>query len=162
MDQSLDMPVEGSRRFAFIREETRFEIGLLHDRVNALIAAEAFLTIVFTMAMGNPSARLGLILPVLVAPVLALLGLTLAIMAWPGIDASFKIIAEWNLRQLLVMREYPVLSDSMWRLSVRAKGNLRADPDQRRTMLFARAAPAIFAAAWAILIVVAVILPWLR
>ena len=39
---------DGGEQLAFIRQETRFEIGLLHERVNALVAAEAFLTIAFT------------------------------------------------------------------------------------------------------------------
>ena len=43
--ETSDMEVDDVRRLAFLREETRFEIGLLHDRINALISAEAFLTI---------------------------------------------------------------------------------------------------------------------
>ena len=34
-----------------IREEMRFEIGVFHERINALISAEAFLLISFTMAL---------------------------------------------------------------------------------------------------------------
>lgn len=64
---------------AYIREETRFELGLLHDRVSVLLAAEAFLTIAFTAAMGT-AARWGDV----VAPVLSVLGLVLAVLAWPG------------------------------------------------------------------------------
>lgn len=48
-----------ARQLAFIREETRFEVGLLHERVNALIAAEAFLTIAFTTAMSNSNPNWG-------------------------------------------------------------------------------------------------------
>jgi len=40
-------------RLALVRAEIRFEIDLLHQRVNALIAAEAFLTIAYTAAMSN-------------------------------------------------------------------------------------------------------------
>jgi hypothetical protein len=44
---------DSRNQLAFIREETRFEIGLLHERVNALVGAEAFLTIAFTAAMSE-------------------------------------------------------------------------------------------------------------
>lgn len=69
-----ELPVDAVRRLAFIREETRFEIGLLHDRINALISAEAFLTIAFTMAMSNTNAHWGSTFSTLVPPILSLVG----------------------------------------------------------------------------------------
>lgn len=154
------MPPDDARRLAFIREETRFEIGLLHDRVNALISAEAFLAIAFTMAMSSTGAPWGALFSMFVAPTLSFVGLLLAVLAWPGVDASFKIILEWNARQLQVMRENPRLTEAMWRPHVLGKEGRRADPDQRRSMIFARAVPAVFAAAWTILTVVALVLPF--
>ena len=73
------------RRLTFIREETRFELGVMHDRINTLISAEAFLTIAFTMAMGNAGGHAGPVFKML-APLLSLIGLILAGLAWPGID----------------------------------------------------------------------------
>ncbi len=160
MDDGSHRPADGARRLAFIREETRFEIGLLHDRVNALIGAEAFLTIAFTAAMGSGNARWGATFSEVVAPVLALLGLLLALLAWPGVDASFRIVLEWNARQLAVMRDDPALAEAMWRPAVLGRHDRRADPDQRRSMIFARAVPAVFAAAWTVLTGVALVLPW--
>ena len=159
MNDSSERPVDDVRRLTFIREETRFEIGLLHDRVNALIGAEAFLTIAFTMAMSNSNRHWGATFSALVPPILSLVGLLLAALAWPGVDASFKIIVEWNVRQSQLMHANPQLTDSMWRLDVLGRGNQRADPDQRQTMLFARAVPAVFCIAWAILTVIALVLP---
>ena len=156
------MSLDDARRLEFIREETRFEIGLLHDRVNALINAEAFLAIAFTMAMSNTGARWGALFSMIVAPTLSIIGLLLAVLAWPGVDASFRIILEWNARQLQFMRENPELTEAMWRSHVLGKDNQRVDPDQRRTMLFVRMAPAVFSAAWAILTVVALVLPLRR
>lgn len=49
-------PAADGRRLVVVRDETRFELALLHDRVNALLAAEAFLTIAFTAAMSNGAA----------------------------------------------------------------------------------------------------------
>ena len=40
-----------------MRVETRSELGLLHERVNALLAAEAFLTIAYTAAMSSGIIR---------------------------------------------------------------------------------------------------------
>ena len=64
-------------RLALVRAEIRFEIDLLHQRVNALLAAEAFLTIAYTAAMSN-GARWGLSFATVAAPVLSVLGLLLA------------------------------------------------------------------------------------
>jgi len=154
-----ELPIDAVRRLAFIREETRFEIGLLHDRINALISAEAFLTIAFTMAMSNTNAHWGSTFSTLVPPILSLVGLVLAVLAWPGVDASFKIIVEWNVRQRELLQDKPLLTDSMWRLDVLGRGNQRADPDQRSTMLFARAVPAVFTVAWSVLTIIALVLP---
>ncbi len=162
MRDDVEIPVANVRRLAFIREETRFEIGLLHDRINALISAEAFLTIAFTMAMSNTNTHWGTLFSTLVAPILSLLGLILAALAWPGVDASFKIIYEWSSRQRQFMDENPLVTDLMWRLDVLGKGNRRADPDTRNTMLFARAVPAVFGVSWAILTVIALVLPLRR
>lgn len=61
---------DSRNQLAFIREETRFEIGLLHERVNALVGAEAFLTIAFTAAMSNGTAW-GARFAAIVAPILS-------------------------------------------------------------------------------------------
>jgi hypothetical protein len=159
MRDDSEILVDIAGRFIFLREETRFEIGLLHDRINALISAEAFLTIAFTMAMSNSNDRWGQTFTRTVPPVLSLVGLILAIFAWPGIDASFKIIIEWSARQRELMRDHPGITNSMWRLEVPGRGAVRADPDTRRTMFFARAVPPVFAIAWAVLTVIAFVLP---
>lgn len=66
-----------------MRQETRFEIGLLHDRVNALVTAEAFLTIAYTAAMSN-GAPWGATFSMVASPVLSVLGLALALLACHG------------------------------------------------------------------------------
>ena len=162
MTEASDTVTNDARRLAFLREETRFEIGLLHDRVNALIGAEAFLTIAFTAAMGSGNARWGTVFSAVVAPVLSILGLLLAVLAWPGVDASFRIILAWNERQVELMRNSPALVDNMWRPSALRRNQDRGDPNQRRSMIFARAVPAVFILTWTILTTVAVVLPLRR
>ena len=157
-----EIPIDYVRRLGFLREETRFEIGLLHDRVNALISAEAFLTIAFTMAMSNSNAYWGTTFSTLVPPILSLLGLILALLAWPGVDASDKIIVEWNVRQMALMQEDPVMTDVMWRLDRSGRNSKRASPERGLSMLFARTVPAVFSVAWAILTVIALLLPLRR
>ncbi len=66
-------------------------------------------------------------------------------------NASFSIILEWNARQLQVLHDNPALLELMWRQGAGGRADHRVDPDQRMTMLFARAVPAVFALAWAVL-----------
>ena len=82
---------EAHERLTLIRAELRFELGLLHERVNALVAAEAFLTIAYTTAMSN-GARWGAVFSTIVAPILAVLGLLLALLAWPGVATTVQLV----------------------------------------------------------------------
>ncbi len=145
------------RRLIFIREETRFEVGLLHDRINALIGAEAFLTIAFTMALGAPRQPTGIAIATVIPPILSIVGLTLAIIAWPGIEATFKIILAWDARQLELFHANDRLVETMWRRDLSGRA-----ARQHLTMLFARAGPLVFGVAWAILTCVALVLPLRR
>ena len=142
-------PGEHRRRIAAVREEMRFEIGVFHDRVNGLISAEAFLLISFTMALtyAGPGSGAGLFW---ISPTLAVIGLTLAVLAWPGILASHKII-EWNVVFLDVVNAAHAASAIDWRPSVFADGDRRTQADHRRGLLFARFVPLIFVVAWAVL-----------
>ena len=128
---------------------------LLHERINALIGAEAFLTIAFAASMSNTNARWGALFSVIVAPMLSVIGLLLAVLAWPGVDASFRIVLAWNRRQLQLFEERPGLAEALWRPHVQGQ----RDPDQHRTMLFARAVPLVFGVLWLVLSVVALVLP---
>ena len=156
------IPVDYVRRLAFIREETRFEIGLLHDRINALISAEAFLTIAFTMAMSNSNAHWGATFSTLVPPILSVLGFVLAILAWPGVNDSYRILVEWNVQQIALMHGNPAMTEMMWRADALGSGSRRTNADRGLSMLFARAVPTVFGIAWAALTVIAVLLPLRR
>ena len=81
------------KRISSIREEMRFELGVFHDRTNALISAEAFLLISFTM--GLTYASHGARTPFFwISPTLSIIGFSLAALAWPGLATSYKIIIE--------------------------------------------------------------------
>ncbi len=140
-------------RLAAVREETRSELGLLHDRVNALLAAEAFLTIAYTAAMSN-SAGWGRAFAAVGAPVLAVLGLLLALLALPGVATTSRIVLSQT-----------ALQDELFeRLRGTATGyhggvgRPRAVADQRRGLLFSRCVPVLFAVVWVVLLVLALLL----
>jgi hypothetical protein len=140
----------------FIRDEIRFEIGLLHDRVNALLAAEAFLTIAYTAAMSNGTTW-GPTFSRIVSPILSLLGLFLALLAWPGVDATVKIVLAWTSRERRLFDDNPSLFGTIPGGLVAASGTQgRLESVQRRSMLFSRAVPVLFVTVWATLTVVAV------
>lgn len=161
-----DQPSAPAEQLRAIREEIRFEIGLLHDRVNALLAAEAFLTIAFVAAMSD-GAQGGARFAAVVSPILSLLGLLLAGLAWPGIEVTVKLVFEWTGHQVALMNAHPELSTrgSVWAVEGAAKrsepdrggAKRNAGPDQRRAMLFFRAVPALFTVVWALLTVVALV-----
>ena len=146
------------QQLAFIRQEIRVEIGLLHDRVNALLAAEAFLTIAYTAAMSNGTPW-GSLFSRIVSPILALLGLFLAALAWLGVNATVRIVLDWTARERHLFDGHPSLFATV-------PGGLVASPGaqdrlelvQRRSMLFPRAVPVLFVAVWTALTVVAVVL----
>lgn len=139
-----------AERLAFIRAQLRFEIGLLHDRVNALVGAEAFLTISYTAAMSN-GARWGAAFSAIVAPILAVLGLLLALLAWPGVATTVRLVLGWTADQSELLRREASLS------AVAGLPGRDAGDDQRHGMLFFRAVPGLFALVWAVLAVVALV-----
>ncbi len=104
MTVSAELPEEHVRRLAFVREEMRFEIGILHDRINALISAEAFLLISFTMSLVYATAHWRDKF-FFVPPMLSVIGFMLAVLAWPGVNTSYKIIVEWNIILVQVLSE---------------------------------------------------------
>lgn len=144
-------------QLAHIRDETRFEIGLLHERVNALVTAEAFLTIAFTTAMGN-GAPWGATFSVIVSPVLSVLGLLLALLAWPGVNATVKIVLHWTTSRRELLEREPELAASVGGSTAPGRKGRGPDRDQRRSMLFFRAVPGLFTVVWVLLTVVALAL----
>jgi hypothetical protein len=130
-----------------IREEMKFEVGIMHDRINTLVSAEAFLIISFTMSLtyvgDHWSGRV-----LWIAPLLSLIGFLLAVLAWPGVSRSFEIIAEWNILLIAAVDEARTEPHFVWRPSIGTIGAAREQVGHRRAMLFIRFVPIIFAVAW--------------
>jgi len=148
-----------SKRVAAIREEMRFEISVFQDRVNALISAEAFLLISFTMALAYASPGPGSKF-FWISAVLPAIGFTLAALAWPGVITSYKIIVEWNVLFVDVLNAAHAASTLHWRPSVFVDGDRRIQADHRRGMLFSRYVPVIFMIAWVLLAGIVLSSPW--
>ena len=160
------MPVEAedagnpARRVLAIREEMKFELGVLHDRVNALVSAEAFLTISFTMSLAYSGE--GLSGRFLIAPALALVGFLLAVLAWPGVRSGVEIIVEWNQLLIVTLDEARKDPRFVWRASDAVSGNVKTHGQHRKALLFARLVPMVFAAAWVVLAAIVLTRPLLR
>lgn len=141
-------------RLALVRTETRFELDLLHQRVNALLAAEAFLTIAYTAAMSNGAAW-GRPFATVAAPVLSVLGLLLALLLLPGVRATARmVLTQTALQEQLVER----LPGSALAGYYGIAGRPSALFDQRRSLLFFQAVPILFSVVWTVLFVLTLVL----
>ena len=139
------MAQSDAEQLAGTRDEVRFELRLLHERVGALLAAEAFLTIAYTAVQGAGGLR------AVVAPVLSVLGLLLALLAWSGVRTTARLVLLWTARTVELLTRHPELQP--WP---------DADPrrrmvDQRRSLLFFRSVPILFVAVWIVLLVVSLV-----
>lgn len=141
-------------RLAAVRDETRFELGLLHERVNALLAAEAFLTIAYTAAMSNGAAW-GRQFAASAAPALAVLGLLLALLALPGVAATSRIVLTQTALQENSLNDCRGLLSAV--ITVSPAGVLPSKT-KRGSLLFFRTVPLLFALAWIVLLVVTSVL----
>lgn len=143
-------PVDPAAQLAGIREETRFELQLLHERVNTLLAAEAFLTIAYTTTMNSQGGW-----AVVVAPVLAVLGLLLAALAWPGVSTTAHLVMQWTYQVGDLLEQHPQAG---------APGpgghpdRRTRETGQRRSLLLFRFAPPTFLSVWVILLVCSLVL----
>ncbi|KAB0678043.1 hypothetical protein [Aureimonas leprariae] len=141
---------ENAASIHHIREEMRFEADVLNGRINALISAEAFLTIAFTMALGNPGTGH-------VALILSVIGFVLAVLSWPGVNTGIRIINEWNTLLIASLEAAPEATRLMWRPSIFSEAAGRSDRAHRRGMVFARSMPIVFALAWSLFAGIAVV-----
>ncbi len=150
-----------AKRVLAIREEMKFEVGILHDRVNALVSAEAFLIISFTMSLAYTNDGLSSRFFV-VAPLLALVGFLLAVLAWPGVNRGVTNIVEWNILLIAALKGAQRDPNFVWRPSVDAASETEIQGHHRKGMLFARFVPAVFAVAWVLLAIIVLTGPMRR
>ena len=138
-------PVDPAVLLEGIRDETRFELQLLHERVNTLLAAEAFLTIAYTATMNSKGTWAAI-----VAPVLAVLGLLLAGLAWPGVRTTANLVMQWTYQVGDLIQRYPQARPA-W--SAGQEDRQARETGQRRSLLLFRFAPPTFLGVWLVLLI---------
>ena len=87
-----------------------------------------------------------------VAPVLSVLGLLLALLAWPGVATTARLVLLWTVRTVEVLSRHPELQQPWPDADPR-----RRLTDQRRSLLFFRGVPVLFVAVWIVLLVVSLL-----
>src|SRR5262249_55285550 len=134
------------------------------NRVSAYITSQSFLVTGFAISLGNLNPQWGDLFRQVFPPALALMGLASSILVWPGIQGACDTIALWHIRQDSLfendprMQEYRVL-----RCVVPSGPSDPVDLVPQRSLLFARWSPLLFAIAWSVFGVLALLLsfhPW--
>ncbi|MCG7600099.1 hypothetical protein MHM84_09890 [Halomonas sp. McH1-25] len=135
----------------FYRSEIQFQSSLLAGRLNAFISSQSFLVIAYAMTASSLIGQWQAPFTLLFPPFLALLGLTLALQAWPGIKAAYVVLGEWEQRQdelLAVSRELKKYDLHAAERSPESQHSGIAWKHFRQGALFPRYAPWLFSTAW--------------
>jgi hypothetical protein len=115
-----------------------------------LISSQSFLVLAYGTAMSGLIGHWGEPLALAFPPFLALLGLTLFLEAWPGINAAYAVLDDWQQRQGELLTGNRDLTELLPPPLART-GDETDQTAQRRFQqgtLFAKQAPWIFAVAW--------------
>ena len=72
--------------------------------------------------------------------------------------STAKIVLSWTTQRVELLGRDPALAATAGALTPGGRGQ-RAEADQRRSLLFFRAVPALFAVVWVVLTVIALVLP---
>ncbi len=154
-DQEAKLFGSPKDRLDFYRREIHFETTNLSSRTNAYLSAQAFLVIAYASSMANLNPNWGVIFTLVVPPMLALFGLASSVSAWPGIKASCDIIDHWYYKQSGLLQSEPVIGlaydDSPLFSSWESSNN-----GHKKSLLFSKRTPKMFAVLWLFLGVFAV------
>jgi hypothetical protein len=135
-----DMPlIPALIRYQGIRDEIRMEHSLIAARIGWLVTSQSFLVTAFTISRGNAFTWhawfSSLLLPIL--------GLGVAVLTYPSIQGAVVTIRLWQQRQAALLQEFPHLQEVF---DLRRPAQLH-----RRSMLFTRLLPVLFAALWLVI-----------
>lgn len=140
----------------FCRSEIQFQSSLLSGRLNAFISSQSFLIIAYAMTTSSLIGQWKTPFTLLFPPFLALLGLTLALQAWPGIRAAYVVLGEWERRQdeiLAISHELRTYDLHASERSPESQHPGSAWKHFRQGALFPRYAPWLFGISWCFFIV---------
>ena len=93
-----------------------------------------------------------------VAPVLAALGLLLAVLAWPGVTSTVRLVMAWTDRTAQLAAQHPGAAAPVPLHGQDPGSRAGRHQDQWRSTLFFRAVPGTFAVVWTVLLAVALVL----
>jgi hypothetical protein len=147
----------------FYREEIKHEYNLLSGRVSAYITSQAFLVTGYGLSMGNANPQWGSIFRLVFPTTLAVLGITLSLLVWPSIKGACDTIELWHAKQEALFDHDPSMAEYRIERRVLRRGHKEPmDLIHERSFLFARSAPWVFAPAWLVFGLLAVILFFAR
>lgn len=133
---------------SFYRSEIRFESEVVNGRLQALLGSQSFLVIAYATAMTGSNNHWGSTLIVLIPVLFSLLGLVLALMAWPGIRAAYAAIAKWETKERALHDRCVSLAN--FTLAANENDSLDMTRRSQEGALFAHRAPLVFVIAWMI------------
>lgn len=134
----------------YIRTEIRSEIGLLNNRLNALMSSQSFLVIAYASTLSSSNGDFRSLFTVILPPFLAILGAALVLEARPSLKAALEAIDDWRHREANLVGSsadfdpYTLAVDDNSRRAVKQR--------QHQGRHFATRAPLIMLIAWLVLL----------
>lgn len=147
-----DLDSHWVQAFRLIREEVKHEQSVLANRLSSYIVSQSFLISAYAVGMNHQSDVWGISFRFYFTIILCAVGFLLSLRAQPGILDASDIIRRWHEKQDQLLSEHSELE------VYEALRNKEMNEVRRRDQMFAQASAYIFAAAWVLLAVLAVLL----
>ncbi len=139
----------------FFRQEGQQALDVLFQKVAAFLATQSCLTITFGLAMLNENPQWADTFTLVVPPALGLFAIACCMHAWPSINAASGVVLHWQGKQLAMIGRMSTGGLSLDGNPLLSRREERIE-DQKRAMLYAKAAPSGCAIFWTVLIVTTV------
>ena len=133
-------------QLSYIRAEIRAEIGLLNDRLNALMASQSFLVIAYASTLSSGYGDFRTLFILILPPFLAVLGAALVFEARPSLKAALQAIEHWREREAALVSSSADYAP--YTLAVDENARLAVARRQHQGRHFAIRAPVIMLVAW--------------
>ena len=135
-------------QLSYIRDEIREETALLNNRLNSLMASQAFLVIAYASTLSSGYDNFRTLFTLILPPFLAILGAALVLEARPSLKAALQARDDW------LRREADLVSSSAdfapYTLAVDESTRRTVERRQHQGLHFATRAPIIMLVAWAV------------
>ena len=133
-------------QLSYIRAEIRAEIGLLNDRLNALMASQSFLVIAYASTLSSGYGDFRTLFILILPPFLAVLGAALVFEARPSLKAALQAIEHWREREAALVSSSADYAP--YTLAVDENARQAVERRQHQGRHFAIRAPIIMLVAW--------------